>query len=996
MIRKSIFFLLSLLFVFQIRLSADEGMWLLSLLKQTNYLQMKKMGLKLTAEQIYSVNHASLKDAVVALDHGSCTAEVISADGLLLTNHHCSYNEIQSHSSVAHDYLKNGFWAYQKSEELPNPGKTATFLIRMEDVSSRISSALNENMTEEDRNKKIKELSDEIIKEATEGNHYEAKVKSFFDNNQFFLFVLETFKDVRLVGAPPESIGKFGHDTDNWMWPRHTGDFSLLRIYTAPDGSPAEYSEDNIPLKAKYHFPISLRGVKENDFTMVMGYPGTTERFLTSFGVQSKIEDENPIMIKVRTAKLDIIREAMESSDELRIKYASKYSSSSNYWKYAIGQNQGLKKLKVFDKKKLQEEKLRQWIDADPTRKAKYALALDMIRNSYEKSKFDQKDFQYWMEALYSGAEIIKFAVKARRLESLLSNSPEYTDEINAEVENLKEEAKKFYKDFDLETDKKLFIKMLSIYSEGVEESSLPDVFHHIKEEYKGDISQFAEDLYGNSIFASKERFSEFLNKPVQEPLFLESDIAIFAFKSYNLYAALKKPSSENNKLKEETDKIQSLGDEHFANLTSKADFVKTFTNFYKNIDAKYRPDIFELVDSVYEGSFAKFADALYAESIFTDRTRFDNFFKRPNNNMVLENSYILQLTLAVNSLSENFTVFESKNDKKDEVVQKLQQLAPMFYAAFEMESEKVNLKKMLKQTYSQTDKEFLPDIFNLIEKKYKGDTDLFVDDMFAKSIFTSEQRLTDFLSKPKFKKAQKDLAVLFSNSISKSLKYKDLGKDLSFQFMLSIYRSLKSIELENDLVYESMNSFLTVYFDLQEKLDLSKPEYEKGRRLYLEALLEMNAGKNQYPNANSTMRLTYGTVGGYEARDAVSYKYYTRLKGYFEKEDAENPEFHIAAKLKKLYQNKDYGDYGENGEMRICFTTNNDITGGNSGSPVLNAKGELIGAAFDGNWEAMSGDIAFEDEFQKCINVDIRYVLFIIDKFAGAKNLIDEMTIVK
>lgn len=700
----------------------DEGMWLTLLVQKLNMQKMKAMGLKLTAEEIYSINKGSLKDAVIVLDHGSCTGELVSADGLFLTNHHCGYGEIQAHSSVEHDYLTEGFWAMSRDEELPNPGKTISFLISIEDVTAKINAVITDEMSEKERESVIMKLSEKLEKEAVENSKkwYEAKVVPFFEGNNYYLFVSETFTDVRLVGAPPSSIGKYGADTDNWMWPRHTGDFSMFRIYCAPDGKPAEYSEDNVPFHPKKFFPISIKGYKKGDFAMVMGYPGGTTRYMTSWGVENEMNNTNKIRIKLRGIKQEIMKKEMDASDKIRIQYASKYSRSTNYYKYSIGQNNGLKALNVIEKKQNKEKDIENWINKKKERKEKYAEALPIIEKSLKKLNESNIAQNYWIEAFWLGPEVIKFSLRGYyALQEAVGN-----DEA---VKEIKKNAKEFFKDFYQPIDKAVFIAMCKTYKKDIPES--------------------------------------------------------------------------------------------------------------------YYPTFFEKVENDYEGDFKKYADYLYSTSIFVNK---DKFFK----------------------FSED------------------------------------------------------PDITEL----------------------------------------EKDPGVIVAKSI----------------YALYMQKQHETEEMMYDL--------------------------NKGRRKYLAALLEKEADIAHYPDANSTMRLSYGSVGDYEPKDAVLYKHYTTLAGYMEKENEGSPkndEFYVHQRLKDLYKNKDYGQYAHklsdgSKEMRVCFTTDNDITGGNSGSPVINGNGELIGIAFDGNWEAMSGDIAFETELQKCINVDIRYVLFVIDKYAGASHLIKEMKIIK
>jgi hypothetical protein len=698
--------------------SADEGMWLLTMLKKLNMDKMEEMGLKLSAEDIYSINNSSVKDAVVNFG-GFCTGEIVSDKGLILTNHHCGYGAIQEHSTPEHNYLKNGFWAKNHDEEIPIEGLSVSFLERMENVTDRVTSELSDDMSPQERAKKIREVSSQIEKEATKGNHYNANVKSFYSGNQFYLMVYEKYPDVRLVGAPPESIGKFGHNTDNWMWPRHTGDFAMFRVYAGPDGEPAKYSEDNQPLKPDHHFPISLEGVEEGDFSMILGFPGGTDRYMTSYGVKETMNITNPTRIKVREKKQEIMQEAMNSSEELRIKYASKFARSSNYYKYSIGQNEGLRRLDVIEKRQELEEKFSEWVNTDEVRQEKYGEALNLIKTAYEDRKEYFKSFMYLSEALMRGAEIIPFSGRFMGLYRTLKSMPDSTEAINAEVESIKGRLKDFYKDYHAPTDKKILAALFDIYSDNVKDEHQPDVFTRIEELYDGDFDKYAEHVFDNSMFKSMDLVNNYLKNPTVEAL--ENDPAFIAMQSIQ----------------------KSIG----------------------KLRGKYR----------------SYADKL-----------------------------------------------------------------------------------------------------------------------------------------------------------------------------------------------------------------------NKGQRLFVDGLMKMQEDRKFYPDANFTMRLTYGKVDDYIPRDAVHYDYYTTLKGVMQKEDPNDKEFIVDPKLKELYKKKDYGRYGKDGEMRVCFISNNDITGGNSGSPVLNGEGEMIGIAFDGNWEAMSGDIKFEPDLQRTINVDIRYVLFVIDKFAGADHLIEEMDIVE
>jgi hypothetical protein len=718
MIKKYFIILVILISGIRLQAVADEGMWLPMFIEKLNYADMKKMGLTLTSEQIYSVNNSSLKDAIVQFG-GGCTAELISSQGLLITNHHCGYGNIQSHSTVDHDYLTNGFWAKNKSEELPNEGLTVSFLVKMEDVTSQVLSVVDNKMREKVRNDKITEIIKKLTDEAIKGTTYKAVIRSFYDGNEYFMFIYEVYKDIRLVGAPPSSIGKYGADTDNWMWPRHTGDFSMFRVYTGPDGKPADYSKDNIPMVPKHYLPISIAPINNNDFAMILGYPGSTDRFLTSYGISLALEQFNPAIVKIRGKKLELMKQDMDASSEVRIKYASKYAGIANYWKYFIGQSKGLKRLNVYDKKKQIEDAFKVWVNnSDKERKGKYDSALIYISDAYKEISKYTVARVYYGEAILRGPEIITFASRAEKLYDLLTAKQPDKTKIDEAIKVIKENAPKSFKNYNAPTDKRLT-------------------------------------------------------------------------------AAL-------------------------------------FEMFYLDVPKDQQPDI----------------------------------------------------------MAE-------------------------------------------------------------IAKKYKNDFNKYADFVFSKSIFCDETKLNAFLEKPSVKILKNDPAFIVAQAFNKKAKEFN-EKTLAANYMLN-----------------------------------------KGNRLFVAGLREMYPDTKFYPNANSTMRLTYGKVMDYTAADAVHFNYYTTLDGVMEKEDPNNWEFVVPAKLKELYKNKDYGRYAENGVMKTCFITNNDITGGNSGSPVLNGNGELIGLAFDGNWEAMSGNIAFEPDLQRCINVDIRYVLFIIDKYAGATNLIDEMTIV-
>ncbi|MFT3886112.1 MAG: S46 family peptidase [Flavobacteriales bacterium] len=698
---------------------AGEGMWLLNKLKQVNEAQMRELGFKLTAEDIYSLNRSGIKDAVARLGGGFCSGEIVSKEGLMLTNHHCGFEAIQSISSVEHDYLTDGFWAMTRDQEAP-AGFEVSFLQRIDDVTAQVLAELKDGMSEEERQQKIEEIGAKIEEEATKGGkHILADFKTMYEGNEFYLFVYKSYPDVRLVGAPPSAIGKFGGDTDNWMWPRHTGDFSMFRIYMGSDGEPAEYSKDNVPYQPKWHFPVSLDGVKKGDFTMIMGYPGSTDRFLSSEGVKLALDVEQPSRVKIRGKKLDVMKEHMDASDAVRIKYASKYAQVSNYWKYFIGQQRGLKRLHVYDKKKQQENELSAWVNADSGRKNKWGSWLSDLDAGYaDRTKFE-KASTYMQEAAF-GSEAVVFAFRLFGLQNQLQNDPKDAAKIAALAERVKASADEFWKDYDPATDEEVTAAMFGLIKSDVD--------------------------------------------PAQQP-----------------------------------------------------------------------------------------------------------------------------------------------------------------------------------------------SIMGEIDKKYKGDVKAWAAAFFKTSILTDRKRLDAFLAKPTLKMLEKDMGMRTMMSC------------------LGLYRGTLGPAIEN----------------AQVKID-------KGYRLMVAALREKDSNKMWYPNANSTMRLTYGKANDYKPADAVHYDVYTTSEGILQKEDNTNPEFIVPKREHELLVGKDFGRYANaKGELETCFISENDITGGNSGSPVINGNGELIGIAFDGNWESMSGDINYEPELQRTISVDIRYVLWTIDKYAGAKHLVDEMDLV-
>ena len=715
---KKIFSVVLLFSLSIMSVKADEGMWLPQLLQSMNEEDMQECGLQLTAQDLYDVNNSSLKDAIVSLG-GFCTGEMISSEGLLLTNHHCGYSQIQEHSTVRNDYLKDGFWAMSRDEELPNEGLFVSFLVSIESVTDRVIEELGV-VSESERNMKLRGIFNMISKEETEGTDYNARVKSFFGGNEFYLMKYITYNDVRLVGAPPSSIGKFGGDTDNWMWPRHTGDFALFRVYCAPDGSPAEYSEDNIPYTPKHHLPIQLDGVDNGDYTMIFGFPGSTDRFLTSYGIQEALDQTNPTIVQIRDEKLAIMKVGMDASKKTKIQYAAKHAQTSNYWKYFIGQSKGLKRMKVYDKKVEIENNFTDWVNSgDEERYEKYGNVLNMIKEAYEQNRKINIARTYLNEAVFQGAEIMYFSFMMNRK---LANIPTDEKEKRKLLKEVRKEAKEFYKNYNATIDEELFASMLEMYYYNVPKNQHPKVFKRIEQQLFGfkalDFDYYAKNVFSRSIFSSKEKFMAFLDRP-------------------------------------------------------------------------------------------------------------------------------------------------------------------------------------------------------------------------------------------------------------------------------------STMKLERDPAYTTMMSIYDYYIENHYPKRLSvRAKLELGNRLFIAGLREMNPDEPYYPNANSTMRVTYGNVGDYSPGNGAHYDYYTTIEGIMEKEDPTNDEFIVPEKLKELYHLGDYGQYGDkDGNLRINFISNNDITGGNSGSPVINAWGEIVGTAFDGNWEAMSGDIAFENAIQRTISVDIRYTLFIIDKFAGATHLIDEMT---
>ena len=692
---------------------ADEGMWVLKELNKQNLERMKELGFTPSYEQLYSETDPCVANAVVIFG-GGCSGITVSNEGLIFTNHHCGFGSIQQLSSVEHDYLKDGFVSQSKEEELPVPGLTVRYLRETVDVSDRINSQIASIKEEHLRLAAADSIGQAMADSVGNTEFQAADVVPFYNNNKYFLIVYDVFNDVRMVFAPPSSVGKFGGDTDNWMWPRHTGDFSVFRVYAGADNKPAAYSKDNKPYQPKYVAEVSLQGYQDKDYAMTIGFPGSTDRYLCSWGVQQRIEDSNKPRIEVRGIKQAIWKDAMLKSDEVRIKYASKYAGSSNYWKNSIGMNKGLANLKVIDRKREEEAAFAAWVAQDAKRKEVYGDVLSLLEKGYTSSSEYKKISTYLGEAFLSGAEIVKLARMIQSVD-VKGSTPEEIDIF------LEDNIKSFFKDYDASLDRKVLAAMMEIVKERVPAENLPDI--------------------------------------------------------------------------------------------------------YKKVD-----------------------------------------------------------------------------------------------------------------------------------KKYKGDYEKYAADVFKKTSILSYDNIASMLKDPK--------------------KYAKLKKDPAAELSLSVLISL---------------------FELQQLTGDSYYDIAKGERLYFAGLKEMHPEKAFASDANFTMRVSYGSIGGYRPYDAAWYDYYTTQKGIFEKENPESDEFWVQPEILNLIRSKDFGQYAnKDGELQLCFLSNNDITGGNSGSPVFDKNARLIGLAFDGNWEAMSGDIAFEPDLQRTISVDIRYVLYMIDKWGKCPRLIEELKLVK
>ena len=692
---------------------ADEGMWVLKELNERNLARMKELGFDAPFDRLYSDSTPCVANAVVIFG-GGCTGITVSEEGLIFTNHHCGFGAIQQLSSVTHDYLTNGFVSQSMSEELPVPDLAVRYLKETVDVSHRILPALT-GIEDEYRRVGIADSIGAVICDSIRTNEFlTAEVIPFYSNNQFYLVIYEVFRDVRMVFAPPGSIGKFGGDTDNWMWPRHTGDFSVFRVYAGVDNQPAEYAADNRPYRPRYVAEVSLRGYGDKDYAMTLGFPGNTERHLCSWGVEQRIENINKPRIEVRGIKQAIWKEAMQAAADVRIKYASKYAGSSNYWKNSIGMNRGLANLGVMERKKAGEAAFGAWVEQSPERKAKYGDVLTLLEKGYTSTHAHRKYVTYLLEAFAGGTEIVRLARMFGSVDVKNGNR----EEIEAQLADL---FQPFFKDYEPEVDRKVLAAMCKVVKEHVPAEYLPDIYRKIDKKYKGNYERYAADVFGKSLLLKYDHLVSLLNDPA----------------AYN----------------------------------------------------------------------------------------------------------------------------------------------------------------------------------------------------------------------------------------------KAIKKDPAMELYFSV---------------------IAVLYDLQYELRAYGPDIEKGERLYLTALREMYPEKDFYSDANFTMRLSYGAVGGYRPFDATWYDYYSTERGVLEKADETSDEFRVQPEIRELLRQKDFASYAnKTGDLQVCFLTNNDITGGNSGSPIFDGHTRLIGLAFDGNWEAMSGDIAFEPELQRCIGVDIRYVLYLIDKWGKCPRLIRELKLV-
>lgn len=692
-----------------INLYADEGMWMLGNLNKETRKALKELGLKLSPDKLYNEKKPALSNAIVSFG-GFCSGVVVSSDGLVFTNHHCGFSAIQQHSSVGNDLLENGFVAKTRQEELPNPELYVRFLLKTEDVTKRVLAGLTDAMNEQERGHVTDSIKYAIESEVhAKDSTLIATVDTYYGGNEFWLSVYRDYDDVRLVFAPPSSIGKFGWDTDNWEWPRHTGDFSVFRIYADKNNQPAEYSPDNVPYHPQYVAPVSTAGYQEGSFCMTLGYPGSTDRYISSYGVQEQMEGQNQAMIDVRGVKQAIWKREMDKREDIRIKYASKYDESSNYWKYSIGMNKALNKLDIIGKKQEMEKKLMRWIQSNPDEREKLLHLLTSLELGYKDRKETSRAMSYLGEAFANGPELVQLA-----LQLLNFNFDDDPEVVRKNTKGIYDK----YADLDLNIDREVFVAMLKEYRD--------------------------------------------------------------------------------------------------------------------KIDKAYLPDFYLDVDTAYNGNYTAYVDSLYAHTK-------------------------LSTTAGLELLMAKDTTYHFFNDPATSIA------------------------------------------IDLIVKAY---------------------------------------------------------------------------EMNQSVMDANMN-------------------IARSERLYNAAIRRMYADRNYYPDANSTMRLSFGTVGGYMPRDGIEYNYYTTTRGILEKNKAHagDRDFKVQPEILDILSAGNFGRYaGKSGEMNVCFISNNDITGGNSGSAMFNAHGELLGLAFDGNWEAMSSDLVYEPELQKCIGVDVRYMLFVMEKVGHAAHLLKEL----
>ncbi|MEI6681240.1 MAG: S46 family peptidase [Bacteroidota bacterium] len=607
---KKVNFLLILLIVFNIAARAEEGMWIPMLLDQLNFKQMQGMGMKLSAEDIYSLNHSSLKDAIVQFG-GGCTAEIVSPEGLILTNHHCGLGAIQHHSSLQHDYIANGFWAGSYEEELPNQGITATLLVRMEEVTGKVLQGVNDQMNLLQRNEIIRQNIEKLERESVAGTHYEARIKPFYYGNQYYLFVNEVFRDVRLVGAPPSNIGKFGGDTDNWMWPRHTGDFSIFRIYVNKNNEPADYSKDNVPYKPKNYLPISLKGYKPDDFTFVFGYPGSTREYIPSFGVDLIANRENPLRVGLRQQRLDIINGAMEKDRLVRIQYTAKANGIANYWKKMIGETRGIKRIGAVSVKEQQEKAFTEWAASNPGLKNHYAGLLPMFRNVYGQYLPLDISAIYISEA-GQGIEIVKFASGFRELVKISKSKTGKSGEIEKIIANLRKNSREFYRNYSPEVDREIMRAMLHEMASKMDRSYLPAIFSEIDKSGKHDFSAYSLTIFSKSLLTDSVRLFSFLDrfKPAKVSV-LEKD-PLFRLMG-SIYERNEKDIQP--KIKAGNDRIDSLQRIYMAGLMEMQQNRRFYPDANSTLRVAYgKVDSYQPADGVTYNYFTTLAGVIQKE----------------------------------------------------------------------------------------------------------------------------------------------------------------------------------------------------------------------------------------------------------------------------------------------------------------------------------------------------------------------------------------------